>query len=100
MVDGLIMKGKENEFCVGCAYGNNRRKQFPWSEPRKRSQLPKDLVHTNLCGPMQQTSKGGAHYFVLFEDGATKFKVIECIKSNTKRCGIGMSKAIYGMVEA
>jgi hypothetical protein len=28
MVDGLILEGKEEEFCVGCAYGKNHRKQF------------------------------------------------------------------------
>jgi hypothetical protein len=84
MVDGLILEGKEKEFCVGYAYGNNHRKQFPWNESRKRSQLPGDLVHTNLCGPMQQTNEGGAHYFVWFKNDAIRFKVIECIKSNTR----------------
>jgi hypothetical protein len=29
MVDGLILEGKEEDFYVGCAYGNNHRKQFP-----------------------------------------------------------------------
>ncbi len=33
---------------------------------------------------MQQTNKGGARYFVLFKDDATRFKMIECIKSKTK----------------
>jgi len=32
MVDGLILEGKEEEFCVGCAYVKNHRKQFPWNE--------------------------------------------------------------------
>jgi hypothetical protein len=26
MVDGLILEGKEEEFCVGCAYVKNHRK--------------------------------------------------------------------------
>ncbi len=30
MVDGLILEGKDKEFYVGYAYGNNHRKQFPW----------------------------------------------------------------------
>ncbi len=77
LVDGLILEGKEEEFCVNCAYGNNHRKQFPWNEPRERSQLPGDLVHTNLCGPIQQTNEGGAHYFVLFKNDAIGFKMIE-----------------------
>jgi hypothetical protein len=66
MVYGLILEGKEENFCVGCAYGKNHKKQFPWNERRKILQLPRDFLHINLCGPMQQTIEGGAHYFVLF----------------------------------
>ncbi len=84
MVDGLILKVKKNFFGVGCAYGKNHRKQFPWNELRERSQLLGDLVHINVCDPMQQTNKGGTCYFVLFKDDATRFKMIECIKSKTK----------------
>jgi len=83
MVDVLILEGKEEKNCVFCAYGNNHRNQFSWNEPRERSQLHEDLVHTNLCDPMQQTNEGGAHYFVLFKNDAIGFKVFECIKSNT-----------------
>jgi hypothetical protein len=36
MVVGLILEGKEKDFCVGCAYGQNHRKQIPWNELRKR----------------------------------------------------------------
>jgi hypothetical protein len=66
MVDGLILESKGEYFCVGCAYGKNHRKQFPWNELQKRLQLPKDIMHIKLCGPMQQTIEGGAHYFVFF----------------------------------
>jgi hypothetical protein len=84
MVDGLILENKEREFYVGCAYGKNHKKQFPWNEPRERLQLLGDLVHMNLCDPMQQTNKGGARYFVLFKDDATRFKITKCIKSKTR----------------
>lgn len=83
MVDGLILEGKEEDFCVGCLYGKNHKKQIPWNELRKRLQLPRYRMHIKLCGPMQQTIKGGAHYFVfiLFKDDAIGFKVISCIRS-------------------
>ncbi len=42
------------------------------------------LCTLNLCGPMQQTNEGGAHYFVWLKNDAIRFKVIECIKSNTR----------------
>jgi hypothetical protein len=29
MVNRLILEDKEEEFCVGCAYGKNHRNEFP-----------------------------------------------------------------------
>jgi transposase InsO family protein len=81
MVTGLTLEDKNTEFCIGCAYGKNHRAEFPWTDPRQRSHLLGDLVHTDLCGPMQIPSLGGALYFALFKDDATGFRVVECIKS-------------------
>jgi hypothetical protein len=81
MVNGLILEDKEEEFCVGCAYGKNHRNEFPWSDPCVRLESPSDLVHTDLCGPMQVPSLGGALYFVFFKDDATGYRVVECLKS-------------------
>jgi hypothetical protein len=39
MVIGLILKNKNPEFYIGCTYGKNQRAQFPWSDPKKRSQF-------------------------------------------------------------
>lgn len=32
-----------------------------------------ELVHTDICGPMQTRSLGGAYYFLLFVDDCTRF---------------------------
>jgi hypothetical protein len=87
MVTGLVLEDKNPEFCVGCAYGKNHRSEFPWTDPRTRSEYPGDLVHSDLCGPMQVPSLGGALYFVLFKDDATGFRVVECIKSKPDTLG-------------
>jgi hypothetical protein len=67
MVDGLILEGKEKEFYVGYAYGNNHRKQFPWNEPRKKSQLLGDLVHTKLVWSNATNQRRWSSLFCLVE---------------------------------
>lgn len=32
-----------------------------------------ELMHTDICGPMQTRSLGGAYYFLLFVDDCTRF---------------------------
>jgi hypothetical protein len=99
MVDGLILEGKGDEFCVGCAYGKIHRTPFPWTDHRERSTVPGDLVHTDLCGPMRQTSIGGAKYFVLFKDDATGFRTIECIKVKNEQTVLGCLKKFVGQLQ-
>ena len=35
-----------------------------------------ELVHTDICRPMQTRSLGGAYYFLLFTDDCTRFSWI------------------------
>jgi hypothetical protein len=81
IVDGITLKDKEKKFCPGCSYGKQHRNPFPVNENRERSATPRDLIHTDLCGPISTPSMGGAKYFVLFKDDSTGYKVVECIKT-------------------
>ena len=48
------------------------RDEFP-SNPDKKKRDLLDLVHTDVCGPMQTRSLGGAFYFLLFIDDCTRY---------------------------
>ena len=72
MVEGLSMLKNEKVACDGCALGNMHRDEFP-SNPDKKKRDVLDLVHTDICGPMQTRSLGGAYYFLLFTDDCTRF---------------------------
>jgi hypothetical protein len=72
MVEGLPMLKNENVACDGCALGKMHKDEFPSNLDRKKRYVL-DLVHTDVCGPMQTRSLGGAFYFLLFIDDCTRY---------------------------
>ncbi|KAC9449885.1 hypothetical protein E3N88_45811 [Mikania micrantha] len=65
MVHGLPSI-KQWPTCEGCMLGKQTRKPFP-KDAWRASQLLQ-LVHADLCGPMQVKSLGGSSYFFLLTD--------------------------------
>ena len=72
MVEGLSMLKNENVACDGCALGKMHRDEFPSNPDRKKRDVL-DLVHTDVCGPMQTRYLGGAFYFLLFIDDCMRY---------------------------
>ena len=54
----LVIKDYQIE-CVTCALGKQPRKKFPNHEEKRQTELL-ELIHTDVCGPMQIRSLGGA----------------------------------------
>ena len=52
--------------CHGCILGKMQRSHFPNTGTRATN--IGDLIHTDVCGPMETMSLGKARYFVLFKD--------------------------------
>ena len=71
LVQGIdIERMTELSFCEGCLAGKMCRKPFPTvGEIRLTRKL--QLVHSDVCDPMQTQSIGGAKYFVTFIDDYT-----------------------------
>ena len=70
-------------FCKGCLAGKMCRKPFPtvgeiWSTRKLH------LVHSDICGPMQTQSIGGANYFVTFIDDYTRCCAVYSLKCKSK----------------
>ncbi|RVE40964.1 hypothetical protein evm_014385 [Chilo suppressalis] len=53
--------------CVTCLEGKMSAQPYQASEACRASQ-PLELVHSDVCGPMQKCSFGGAKYFITFTD--------------------------------
>ena len=54
-------------FCKGCVQGKMQRKPFK-AVGEIQSSRRLQLVHSDVCGPMNTESIGGKRYFVTFID--------------------------------
>ena len=52
--------------CKGCAQGKNTKNPYPSSDSKAKGIL--DIVHSDVCGPMQTTSLSEHVYYAFFID--------------------------------
>ncbi|TYK27792.1 Integrase, catalytic core [Cucumis melo var. makuwa] len=72
IINKFMLKGlpqldiKEDMVCAGCQYG--KAHQLPFKESKFRVKQPLELVHSDVFGPVKQSSIGGMRYMVTFID--------------------------------
>ena len=71
MVKGLPLIEKSDILCEGYILGKQHREKFP-SGKSIRAKAPLEIVHSDLCGPMQTPSLASSHYTLTFIDDYTR----------------------------
>ncbi|KAJ4751816.1 polyprotein [Rhynchospora pubera] len=74
---------KEIGLCEGCAYGKQSRLPFPKDHAMRARQVL-EIVHTDLCGPMETESFGGSKYFLLFIDDFSRMTWVFFLKNKSE----------------
>lgn len=79
MVKGISVtesafKAAGNGVCEPCVLAKQHRQPFPASESKSTRKL--ELIHMDVCGPMQETSIGGSRYFATFLDDFSRLSVV------------------------
>lgn len=83
LVVGADLHGTPSSFCEPCVKGKMARVSFPpVGEIKTKRQL--ELVHSDVCGPMENTSIGGCRYFVTFIDDYTRYSSVYFIKEKSE----------------
>lgn len=67
MVKGLPNFDSPSNICEDCVVSKQHRVPFPKSGSQ-RAKKPLDIVHYDICGPINPTSNGGKRYFITFID--------------------------------
>ncbi|KAF2894499.1 hypothetical protein ILUMI_11699 [Ignelater luminosus] len=62
----------EEEFCEGSVLEKQHRASF--RDRKDKSAAVGKLIHTDVCGPMQNISLDGTKYFVCLKDNQSKFR--------------------------
>lgn len=50
----------------------------------RRASRPLELIHSDVCGPMEETSIGGSRYFILFIDDYSRRLSIYFLKNKSE----------------
>ncbi|CAL8133801.1 unnamed protein product [Prunus armeniaca] len=74
MVHGLPHLEQISVLCEGCMLGKQHRDSFP-SESTWRAKCPLELVHTDICGPMQTESISGNKKFKAIIELQSGYKI-------------------------
>ena len=81
-VFGKDVPDSKDFFCEGCKLGKQTR--LPFGESTRVTTKIGEVIHSDVCGPMQTDSVGGSRYFVIFKDDFSKFRVINTIRHKSE----------------
>lgn len=82
MVKGLNLNSKNNGVeCTICARGKMHQLPYKNSEHRQKEKL--GLIHSDICGPMNTESLGGAKYFATFIDDFSRYTETTMLKQRS-----------------
>ncbi|KAJ8717783.1 hypothetical protein PYW07_005713 [Mythimna separata] len=78
--EGIAISNKEiDTICISCCEGKQTRLPFPNSGTRANALL--EIIHTDLCGPMETPSAGGGKYFITFIDDYSRKVYVYFLKN-------------------
>lgn len=94
VVGGVNIQNSNDEFCNACVAGKAHRTFIPKVRTSKRCEGLPDMVHSDVCGPMEVPSIGGSRYFVTFIDDHSNCVVVFPIrlKSEAVECYLKFEK--------
>lgn len=83
-VPAAACKAAQSLLCPPCVLAKQPRSSFPVSH--SISTAPLQLVHMDVCGPIEQASLGGNRYFATFLDDYSKLAVIRPLSHKSHVC--------------
>ncbi|UYV76594.1 hypothetical protein LAZ67_14001355 [Cordylochernes scorpioides] len=75
----LKLREEKDFFCEACKYGKQQCQSFRSNENKQQYEVG-ELIHSDLCGPMESQSLGGSNYFLLFKDDQSAYRVVYFIR--------------------
>lgn len=79
--DGIQFQQEVFE-CEECIQGKLHRE--PYLSSKSKSSRNGDLIHADLCGPMENISLGGSKYFLLFKDDFSHYRKVYFLKTKSE----------------
>ena len=87
MVGGVPHIDHPEEVCHACLAGKQTQGSFP-RVTQWRAEKPLELLHVNLCGPINPPTAAGNKYFMLIVDDSTRWMTVYTLKSKDQACEV------------
>jgi len=71
-ITGINLSDKKDFFCEDCSLSKQVR--LPFLNTHKSDVALDEIIHADVCGPMQTPLIGGARFFLLLKDESSGFK--------------------------
>ncbi|CAH2109079.1 unnamed protein product [Euphydryas editha] len=68
--------------CIVCCEGKQNR--LPFAHEGNRSTELLEVIHSDICGPMENLSLGGARYFLIFVDDYSRMTYVYFLKGKNE----------------
>lgn len=75
-------RNMDNFVCESCVMAKHARQ--PFKHKGKRASKVLEIIHSDVCGPMEQMSLGGAKYFVTFIDDFSRETAVYLMKAKSE----------------
>ena len=85
--------GLRHNGCGTCLQAKQTRTSFPESE--SRAELPMELLHTDLMGPLKPSGIRGEKYVMTLFDDATGYAAVVCLKTKSSVAAALQSHLIH-----
>jgi hypothetical protein len=83
MVKGLPELSEMKEKCSDCIFGKHQRNSIP-KQARWRATEKLQLIHSDICGPINPSSNGGRRYFITFTDDYSRKTWVYLMKEKSE----------------
>lgn len=77
-----VSDNKNHFFCDACIIGKQHKQTFKSSTTNTTA--VGEIIHADLCGPMETNSIGGSKYFLLFKDDYSHYRIVHFIKHKSE----------------
>ena len=81
-MDSYPKNQTQDTHCEACTLGKMQKTSCP-KLSMHRAEKPLELVHSDLCGPMQVESTGGSRYMLTFIDDYSRYTEVYFLKNKS-----------------
>jgi Integrase core domain. len=96
IIEDLNIDDFDDFFCDTCHLGKQSRKPH-YTSSSVRVSKPGEIIHSDVCGPMNIESPSGSRYFILFKDDFSKYRTVYFMRHKSE--ALSKFKEFCAMVE-